>query len=392
MSVPRRPGRSYLQLPGPTNVPPEVLAALAAPTLDHRGDQFAAVVRSSLTDLPGWLGTRPGRVALYASSGTGGWQAALANAVAPGATVLVPTTGFFSSRWADLAMHLGYVVMAPPGDWRVAPSPAQIEQLLAADSDERMAAVLVVHNETSTGVTADVAAIRAAMNRTGHPALLFVDAVSSAATRPVCHDDWGADVTVTASQKGFMLPPGLAMLAVSEKAQAMGRRAGGRPGYWDWAPLLDAVDTGSFPATPASNLVVALRTALDMLARETEAAVFARHARLAAATQAAADVWGLEQVPKKSGERSVALTALLLPTGADELALRRHLEWAYGVTLGGGLGQLAGRCLRIGHLGDLDILTLVAVLAGVEIGLPAAGLPINRGGVDAALSVLNQQP
>lgn len=389
MHVTRQPGRSYLQLPGPTNVPAEVLAALAAPTLDHRGERFAAIVQSVLTDLAPLLGTRPGQVALYASSGTGGWEAALANSIAPGATVLAPVAGFFSSRWAKLAERLGYEVLAPECDWRRAVSADVIADALASDTSGEVAAVLVVHNETSTAVTTDIKAIRAALDRLGHPALLFVDAVSSAATRPVCHDEWGVDVTVTASQKGFMLPPGLAIMAVSEKAIAAGWAAGVVAGYWDWAPVLAAVESGSFPSTPASNMIVALRVALDRIWDEGPGAVFARHARHARAAQAAAEAWGLEQVATNPPERSVALTALLLPDGANELSLRRYLEATYDLTLGGGLGQLTGRCLRVGHLGDLDDLTLIAVLAGLEMGLPAAGLAVERGGVEAAMAQLD---
>jgi alanine-glyoxylate transaminase/serine-glyoxylate transaminase/serine-pyruvate transaminase len=392
MTISRRSGRTYLQLPGPTNVPPEVLAALAAPTLDHRGEQFQAIARSVLTDLPALLGTRPGHVALYAASGTGGWEAALVNAVAPGSTVLAPVAGFFSTRWAELAGRIGYEVLAPGCDWRRAVAPDVIAGALKADGDGRIAAVMVVHNETSTGVTTDVAAVRSAMDEVGHPALLLVDAVSSAATRPVCHDGWGVDVTVTASQKGLMLPPGLAIVAVSDRAIEAASRATRPVGYWDWTPMLAAVETGSFPATPANNMVVALRVALDLIAAEGATGVFSRHARHAHAAQAAVDAWGLPHVPMNQAERSVALTAVLLPDGVDDVVVRRRLEAAYGLTLGGGLGRLTGRCLRIGHLGDLDDLMLVSVLAGVELGLPAAGLPLGPGGVAAALAELALHP
>jgi alanine-glyoxylate transaminase/serine-glyoxylate transaminase/serine-pyruvate transaminase len=382
----RRAGRSLIALPGPTNVPDAVLEAIGRPTIDHRGDEFAGIVRGVLRELRPVFGTS-GPIAMYPGSGTGGWEAALVNTLSPGDRVLSCETGFFAAGWAALAGKLGLAVDVIATDWRGPADPAAIAAALEHDEGREIRAVLVVHNETSTGATSDVGAIRAAIDRVGHPALLLVDAVSSLGAMPVRHDEWRADVTVTASQKGLMLPPGLAMLAVSGRARAARESAGLPRAYWDWEPMLAAGETGSLPYTPATNLVVGLRVALDLLAGEGLGAVFARHRRLAGAVRRAASQWGLEFVCGDPAARSESVTAILLPDGVDDGAVRAGLLDRFGVTLGGGLGRLGGRCLRIGHLGDVDELMIVSVLAAIEIGL-ADPLGLPAGGVQAAIAAL----
>lgn len=384
--MPRRAGRALLQLPGPTNVPDAVLQALAQPTLDHRGEEFARVFRSVARDLRPLFGTtRP--IAIYAGSGTGGWEAALVNTLSPGDRVLCVETGFFSAGWATLASRLRLDVEVIPSEWR---GPADSEALaaeLAADRHHRLAAVLVVHNETSTGAVSDIAAVRAALDETGHPALLMVDAVSSLGAMPVEHDAWGVDVTVTASQKGLMLPPGLTFLAVSEKAEEAYGAAQMPRAYWDWGPMLGAAATGSTPHTPASNMIVGLRAALDLLAAEGIEAAFARHRLLSGAVRAAVETWGFEFVCTGAAARSSSVTAFLLPEGVPDGDVRRALLDRFAVTFGGGLGRLSGRCIRIGHLGDVDELMIASALVALELGLPRF-TAIEPGGVDAALARL----
>jgi alanine-glyoxylate transaminase/serine-glyoxylate transaminase/serine-pyruvate transaminase len=379
-------GRALLQLPGPTNVPDIVLQAIARPTIDHRGVVFTEIYRSVARDLRPLFGTEL-PVAVYSGSGTGGWEAALVNTLSPGDRVLGCETGFFAAGWARLAEKLGLQVQMLPTDWRGPADPARIAAALSADSEWQIRAVMVVHNETSTGVTSDIAAVRAAMDSVGHPALLLVDAVSSLASMPFGHDEWGVDVTITGSQKGLMLPPGLACLAISERARAAHETARLPRGYWDWAPMLAASETGVTPHTPASNMIVGLRAALDLLAAEGHEAVFTRHRRLARAVRAAVAHWGLSFVCLDVEARSDTVTAFLLPDGVDEAVVRAALLEGFGVTFGGGLGRLSGRCLRIGHLGDLDELMIIGALTALELGLPAF-VPIEPGGVAAAVAEL----
>ncbi len=384
----RRPGRALLQLPGPTNVPDPVLRAIAEPTIDHRGTAFAGIVRSVLADVRPLFGTT-GPIALYPASGTGGWEAALVNVLRPGDRVLSCETGFFAAAWAAVAVRLGLDVDVIGTEWRGPADPQAIAEVLEADAGAAIKAVLVVHNETSTGATSDVAAVRHAMDRIGHPALLLVDAVSSLGALPVCHDEWRADVTVTASQKGLMLPPGLALLAVSDKARAAKAEATLPCAYWDWDPMLAAAGTGQFPFTPATNLVVGLRVALDLFHEEGMEAVFARHRRLASAVRAAVAQWGLCFVCTDPAARSDSITAMLLPEGVSDTAVRAGLLDRFGVTVGGGLGRLRDRCIRIGHLGDVDELMVISALAALEMGLPSHSVPLVPGGVQAAMSVLS---
>jgi alanine-glyoxylate transaminase/serine-glyoxylate transaminase/serine-pyruvate transaminase len=382
----RRAGRTLLQLPGPTNVPDAVSRAIGEQTLDHRGAEFAEIFVSVADDLRPLFGTAE-PVAIYSGSGTGGWEAALVNTLSPGDRVLCFETGFFAAGWAKLARGLGLDVQVLEGDWRSPADPARIAAALTADTDRKIRAVLVVHNETSTGVTSDPAAIRAAIDSVGHPALFFLDAVSSLGAIPVEHDAWGVDVTVTASQKGLMLPPGLAFLAISPRAREAHAQAHLPRAYWEWDTLLAAAATGSTPYTPASNLIVGLRAALDLIAAESLGAVFERHRTLARAVQQAVTHWGYDFVCRPPAARSPSVTAFLLPEGADDRQIRPALLDRYGVTFGGGLGRLSGRCLRVGHVGDVDQLMVISALAALELGLPQFA-ELRAGGVQAALAAL----
>ncbi len=380
-------GRHLLQIPGPSNVPDRILHALAKPTIDHRGPAFARLGRRVIEGLRPVFRTQ-GDVVIYPSSGTGGWEAALVNTLSPGDRVLVCETGHFSTLWAELAGRLGLDVEVLEGDRRTGVRADHLEARLAEDGDGAIAAVAAVHNETSTGVTSDVAAIRAAMDRVGHGALLLVDAISSLGSIDYRHDEWGVDVTVAASQKGLMLPPGLGFNAISDKARAANTTARFPRAYWDWGPMLASNVAGYFPYTPATNLLYGLGEAIDMLLEEGLPEVFARHDRFAAATHAAVEHWGLEFLATEPAERSSVVTAVLLPDGHDAgRFLTRTLE-RFDLSLGVGLAELKGRAFRIGHLGDLNDLTLVATLAGIEAGLGLVDVPIRTGGVEAALRVL----
>jgi alanine-glyoxylate transaminase/serine-glyoxylate transaminase/serine-pyruvate transaminase len=384
-----RSGRHFLQVPGPTNVPDRVLRAMAAPTIDHRGPEFAALARQVLGDAARLCGTA-GPVALYPSSGTGAWEASLVNTLSPGDKILAFETGHFAALWSRMAGKLGLEVDFVPGDWRHGVSPDQVSAKLAADPGHRIKAVTVVHNETSTGVTSAIPPIRAAIDDAGHPALLIVDTISSLGSVDYRHDEWGVDVTVWCSQKGMMLPPGLGLNAVSEKALDASRHARLARSYWEWQPVLDAAETGVFPYTPPTNLLYGLREALAMLAEEGLPAVFARHARYAEATRRAVRGWGLEIVGQDPGEYSNTLTAVIVPDGHDADQIREIILDRFNMSLGAGLGRLAGRVFRIGHLGDLGDLSLAGVLCGVEMGLTLAAVPISRDGVRAAIDYLTQ--
>jgi alanine-glyoxylate transaminase/serine-glyoxylate transaminase/serine-pyruvate transaminase len=381
----------FLQIPGPTNVPDRVLRALSAPTIDHRGPEFAALARDLLERLPAVFRTS-GPVVVYPSSGTGAWEAALVNTLSPGDRVLAFETGHFATLWRALAARLGIEVDFVPGDWRHGVDPDVVESRLAADraGEGAIRAVCVVHNETSTGVASRVADVRAAMDAAGHGALLLVDTISSLGSIDYRHDEWGVDVTVGCSQKGLMLPPGLGFNAVSERALEASRRARLPRSYWDWAPILAANGDGAFPYTPPTNLLYGLREALDLLLAEGLQNVFARHARHAEATRRAVRAWGLELVPLDEREHSASLTAVFVPDGYDADDVRRLILERYDMSLGAGLGRLAGRAFRIGHLGAVGDLWLAGALAGVEMGLAGAGVPIRPGGVQAAIDHLAQ--
>ncbi|MFE7285711.1 pyridoxal-phosphate-dependent aminotransferase family protein [Streptomyces noursei] len=381
-------GRHFLQIPGPTNVPDPVLRALAAPTIDHRGPAFAELARRVVTRLGPVFGTT-GPIALYPSSGTGAWEAALVNTLSPGDRVLFFETGHFAVLWQELAERLGLDVELVPGDWRHGADPATLAARLAHDAQHRIKAVCVVHNETSTGVTSPVPLLRRALDEASHPALFLVDTVSSLGSTEYRHDEWGVDVTVAGSQKGLMLPPGLGLNAIGPRALEAHRTARLPRAYWDWDPLLDTAEHGSFPYTPATNLLYGLDVALDLLAAEGLPQVFARHARHAAATRAAVRGWGLTVLCADPRAHSSTLTAVLMPDGQDADAFRATVLDRYDMSLGNGLGRLAGRVFRIGHLGQLSDLQLAGALAGVQMGLAAHGLPADPAGLTAALDAMS---
>ena len=382
-------GRHFLQIPGPTNVPDRVLRAMDQPTIDHRGPEFARLTLEILDGLKGIFQT-VGPVIIYPASGTGAWEAALVNTLSSGDRVLMFETGQFATLWRGLAEKLGLVVDFVPGDWRSGIDPAMVEARLADDQGHNIKAVLAVHNETSTGVTTSIAAIRQAIDRTGHPALLMVDTISSLGALDYRHDEWGVDVTVAGSQKGLMLPPGLSFNAVSDKAIAASKHAKLPRAYWRWDEMITMNRQGYFPSTPATNLLYGLHEAITMLREEGLPAVFARHQRHAEATRRAVRGWGLEVLCRNPDEYSGALTAVMMPDGHDADAFRRDVLAHFDMSLGTGLGKLAGRVFRIGHLGFFNDLMLCGTLCGVEMGLALRHVPHRRNGIGEALTYLRE--
>jgi len=381
-------GRHFLQIPGPTNVPDRVLRAMAQPVIDHRGPEFAKLGRDVLQGVRQVFQTK-GPVVIFPSSGTGSCEAALANTLSPGDRVLIFETGWFSHiAWRRTAENLGVIVEYVPGSWRRGVSAAEVEARLAADPQQQFKAVVVVHNETSTGATSNIADVRKAMNRARHPALLIVDAISSLGSIDFRHDAWEVDVTVTGSQKGLMLPPGLGFNAMSEKALAARKTSKMPRSYWDWEEMLKANASGFFPYTPATNLLYALREALLMIEEEGLENIFMRHARYGAATRACVRAWGLQVLCEEPRDQSDALTAVVMPEGHNADRLRELILEKFDMSLGTGLGQLAGKVFRIGHLGSFNDLSLAGTLSGVEMGLELAGGTFKRGGVQAALNSL----
>ena len=388
MSTPHAVGRHFLQIPGPTNVPDRVLRAMDYPTIDHRGPQFAAIGKKCLEGMKTIFKTRS-HVVIYPASGTGAWEAALVNVLQEGDLVLMVETGHFATLWHKMATKLGLETEFLATDWRRGVDPQAVEDRLRADTGGKIKAVCVVHNETSTGSTSAIAAVRAAIDAVGHDALYLVDTISSLASIDFRHDEWGVDVTVSGSQKGLMLPPGLSFNAVSEKALSVSQASGMRRSYWDWSEQIAANADGAFPYTPATNLLYGLAEAIDMLHEEGLDAVFARHDRHAAATRRAVQAWGLEVLCQEPRDFSSSLTAVLLPDGHDADAFRKGVLKKFNMSLGNGLSKLAGKVFRIGHLGDFNDLMLLGTLSGVEMGLSLADIPHQKGGVDAAMSVLN---
>ncbi len=380
-------GRHFLQIPGPTNVPDRVLRAIDRPTIDHRGPEFQALGHDVLAGMKRIFRTRH-PVVIYPASGTGAWEAALVNTLSPGDKVLMYESGQFAALWCKLARRLGLEIDLVPGDWRRGAEAGPIHERLAADKGHSIKAVCVVHNETSTGATTRVPLVRRAIDEARHPALLLVDTISSLASIDYRHDEWGVDVTVGGSQKGLMLPPGLSFNALSEKALAASKAAKLPRSYWDWEEMLGPNAKGFFPYTPATNLLYGLREAIAMLEEEGLENVFARHDRHAEATRRAASAWGLEVLCAVPEEYSSSLTALLMPAGHDADKLRAAILERFDMSLGMGLGRLAGKVFRIGHLGDFNDLTLMGTLAGVEMGLELAGVPHRKGGAQAAMDYL----
>lgn len=380
-------GRHFLNIPGPSPVPDRILRAMGQQVIDHRGPDFARLGRDVLEGCKAVFQTR-GDVVIYPSSGTGAWEAAIVNTLSSGDRVLMFETGHFATLWRQMAARWGIEVEFVPGDWRRGVDPAIVEAKLAEDRGRAIKAVMVVHNETSTGVTSRITEVRQAIDRAHHPALLLVDTISGLGSADFRHDEWGVDVAVSCSQKGLMLPPGLGFTAISEKALAASRTNDLPRSYWNWEEMLKPNANGYFPYTPATNLLYGLREAIAMMLEEGLPAVFARHQRLAAATRAAVEAWGLEILCQEASEYSPVLTAVVMPEGHDADAFRKVVLDRYDMSLGAGLSKLAGRVFRIGHLGECTDLTLVGALSGVEMGLDAAGVPYDRGGVLAAMASL----
>jgi alanine-glyoxylate transaminase / serine-glyoxylate transaminase / serine-pyruvate transaminase len=370
-------------------VPDRVLRAIDRAVIDHRSAEFATLGTEVLEGMRSVFQTT-GPVVIYPASGTGAWEAAIVNTLSAGDRVLLFETGHFSDLWKQLAERFDLQVDYIPGNWRRGGDPAKLEARLTADRDHAIKAILVVHNETSTGVTSRVAEIRQAINRSKHPALLLVDTISSLGSLDYRHDEWGVDVSIAGSQKGLMLPPGISFNAVSEKALAASKTARLPRSYWDWQEMLKPNRSGFFPYTPATNLLYGLREALQMLHEEGLPNVFRRHARHAAATRIAVEAWGLRVVCEEPREYSNSLTAVFLPEGYDADQLRAIILKNFDMSLGAGLSRLAGKVFRIGHLGSFNDLMLAGTLCGVEMGLQLAGVPHQQGGVAAALNHLVQ--
>jgi alanine-glyoxylate transaminase/serine-glyoxylate transaminase/serine-pyruvate transaminase len=385
-----RAGRHFLQIPGPTTVPDRILRAIDMPVIDHRGPEFGRLGLEVLEGLKHVFQTRQ-PVVIYPASGTGAWEAALVNTLSPGDPVLMFETGHFASLWQKMAARLGLQTEFIPTDWRRGADATALEARLREDKAHSIKAVCVVHNETSTGVTSRIPLVRKAIDAAGHPALLLVDTISSLGSIDYRHDEWGVDVTVAGSQKGLMLPPGLSFNAPSEKARAAAKQAKLARSYWNWEEMFAANKNGYFPYTPATNLLYGLREALAMLQEEGLANVFARHDRHAEATRRAVRAWGLEILCAVPEEYSSSLTAIMVPAGHDADHLRKVVLDAYDMSLGTGLGKVAGKVFRIGHLGDFNDLTLIGTLAGVEMGLSLAGIPHQAGGVNAAMQYLTER-
>ena len=380
-------GQHFLQIPGPSPVPERVRLAMGRQVIDHRGPEFGLLGREVLEGCQSIFKTS-GPVVIYPSSGTGAWEAAIVNTLSPGERVLMVETGQFATLWRQMAGRLGLEVEFIPGDWRRAAPPDVIEAKLAEDRTHAIKAVMVVHNETSTGSLSRIPEIRRAIDAVGHPALLMVDTISSLGSADYRHDEWQVDVTIACSQKGLMLPPGLGFNAMSDKALAASRTNRMPRSYWDWAEMLKPNAIGFFPYTPATTLLYGLREAIAILQEEGLDAVFARHHRLAAATRAAVHTWGLEVLCLEETEYSPVLTAIMMPSGHDADNLRKVVLETCDMSLGAGLGKLAGKVFRIGHLGACNSLVLAGALSGVEMGLSRAGVPHHEGGVAAALAVL----
>lgn len=380
-------GKHFLQIPGPTNVPERILRALGKPTIDHRGPEFAQMAREIINGLQEICKCN-GRVVIYPSSGTGGWEAALVNALSTGDKVLIYETGFFAHMWRNLATKLGLQVEFLPGDWRQGVEVELLFDKLKEDKEKAIKAVLVVHNETSTGVVSRLPLIRQALDRASHPALLIVDTISSLALIDYRHDEWEVDVTIGSSQKGLMLPPGLAFNVVSEKALLVSQTARLPRSYWDWQAVINANQNGFFPYTPPTNLLFGLQEALKMILEEGLANIFARHNRLAEATRRAVKTWGLEINCLLPAEYSNSVTAVRVPEGYDADNLRKIILEKFNMSLGNGLGKLQGKVFRIGHMGDFNELMLAGTLSGIEMGLAMAQIPFHKGGVQAALDYL----
>jgi len=382
-----RPGRHFLQIPGPTNVPDRVLRAMDYPTIDHRGPDFAELGLRVLDRIKLIFKTSE-PVIIFPASGTGAWEAAMVNTLSAGDKILMFETGHFSTLWYDIAHKFKLEIDFVKGDWRTGVDPNIVESKLKEDTEKKIKAVCAVHNETSTGVTSRIGEIRKAMDNADHPALLFVDTISSLGSIDYRHEEWEVDVTVGGSQKGLLLPPGLSFNAISSKALDAYKNSDLPKSYWDWEPMIENNKKGYFPYTPATNLLYGLDEAINILTEEGLENVFNRHIRFAEATRIAVNAWGLEILCKNPKEYSSSLTAVLVPEGHDADSLRKIILDDYNMSLGTGLAKVAGKVFRIGHLGDFNELMLAGTLSGVEMGLMKSKIPFKKGGILKALEFL----
>ena len=383
----RQPGRHFLQIPGPSSVPDRILNAISRQVIDHRGPDFAELGTRVLEGLKTVFKTES-NVFVFPASGTGAWEAALVNVLSPGDKVLMYETGHFATLWKSMAQRLGLNAQFIHGNWRGGADPDKIEEALREDTTAEIKAVCVVHNETSTGSVSDILSVRKAIDNAGHSALLMVDSISGLASIDYQHDEWGVDVTVSGSQKGFMLPPGLSFNAVSKKSLMANKVAKLQRSYWDWGDTIGPNKSGYFPYTPATNLLYGLVESIDMLHEEGLENVFSRHSRHGVTTRQAVRAWGLEVLCSEQGAESGVLTAVMLPKGHSADAFREKALTEFGISLGNGLSKVSDKVFRIGHLGDFNDLMLMATLSGVELGLESARVPYNRGGVQVALEQL----
>ena len=381
------PGKHFLQLPGPSNVPDRILRAMDYPTIDHRGPEFSNLANDCLEGIKTIFKTKS-NVIIYPASGTGAWEAALVNTLNEDDLVLMVETGHFASLWNKMAHRLGIKTEFLKTDWQRGAMPEKIYERLKKDTEQQIKAVCVVHNETSTGSTSRIKEVRDAINSANHDALLMVDTISGLASMEYKHDEWGIDVTVSGSQKGLMLPPGLSFNAISEKAIKISKKSGMRRSYWDWEEQIEANRYGSFPYTPATNLLYGLKEAIKMLHEEGLEKVFKRHDRHAKATRLAVQAWGLEVLCKEERDYSSVVTAVVLPETHNADILRRIILENFNMSLGNGLSKLSGKVFRIGHLGDFNDLMLMGTLTGVEMGLDLAGIPHQKGGISKAAEFL----
>ena len=390
MSVPR--GWQFFMHPGPTNIPQRVLLAMARPTVDFTGPEFVALRDRSLQRLKAVLKTKEGFAITYAASGNGAWDASIANLFSPGDKVLVPQTGFFADRWSNTARAYGLEVEALATAERRAVDPEAVAKHLAADTQHAIKAVMLIQNETATGIRHPIAEVRAVMNRLGHPALYLVDTISSLASYDFRMDEWGVDLVIGGSQKGLMLPPGMAFTAINARAWQAAQSARSPRRYWDWRPMIENGRQVAFCGTPPISHFFGLEASLDMIEEEGLEKVFVRHRRLADATRACVRHWGqgggLEIYALEPEFASDSLTAVLMPAGHDADLVRTIASERYGVALGRGLAALQGRVFRIGHMGDLNEPMLLGALAAIELALADAGVPHARGGVEAAMDGL----
>ena len=383
----RKSGRHFLQIPGPTPVPDRVLRAMDYQVLDHRGPTFQKLALRVLEKVKTIFKTES-HVIIFPASGSGAWEAAMSNTLNPGDKVLMYETGQFATLWNQVAKRLGLVTDFIPSDWRTGVDPQKIEEKLREDKNHEIKAVCVVHHETSGGLLSDLAAIRKVIDSCNHPALFMVDTVSGLGSADLRHDEWGIDVTVAGSQKGLMLPPGLAFNSISAKAIAASKTSTMPRGYWSWEDMLAANKTGFFPYTPATNILYGLDVAIDLMHEEGLDNIFARHKRFGEATRAAVKAWGFENLCRDDRYLSPVMTAVMMPNGKGGDAYRKVVLDTYDMSLGAGLNKIADKIFRIGHLGDTNDLTIMGALSGVEMGFAAAGIPYKKGGVQAAMDVI----